>query len=322
MGISTARSIIVRDALERFPQLPARTIARYVLQQHGPDFDGDLEKVRDCIRYQTGRKGAKKPSQIVSRSAIKLPKTWRNIRTPYTLPPGLWLFLFDVHIPFHEPKPLEAAIKFGQQHKVDGIFLGGDAHDCQAVTFWPSAIRKNFDAEIEMMLDFLDFLENELPGTRKVWKPGNHEFRLPRYYQAKAPELIGLPMLAFDTVLGLESRGIEFLDYFQIVMAGKLPVLHGHEFRISRTVNPARGLFLKAKTWAMCGHCHSTSEHPAKDLKGTLLTTWSVGCLCDLSPDYNPFGNDWNWGFALVNVEKNGDFSVENRRILPNGKVV
>lgn len=32
--------------------------------------------------------------------------------------------------------------------------------------------------------------------------------------------------------------------------------------------------------------------------------------------------SNWNWGFALVNVEKNGDFEVENRRILPSGKVV
>jgi hypothetical protein len=125
-----------------------------------------------------------------------------------------------------------------------------------------------------------------------------------------------------ETILGLEYRDIEFLDYLQLVMAGKLPILHGHEVpNISRTVNPARGLFQHTKTWAMCSHCHTTSQHPAKDIYGTLLTTWSTGCLCDLSPDYNPFGNNWNWGFALVNVEKNGDFEVENKRILPSGKV-
>ena len=45
-----------------------------------------------------------------------------------------------------------------------------------------------------------------------------------------------------------------------VVMAGKLPILHGHEINhIDRAVNPARGLFLKAKSWAACSHCHSTS---------------------------------------------------------------
>jgi len=41
-----------------------------------------------------------------------------------------------------------------------------------------------------------------------------------------------------------------------------------------------------------------------------------------MHPDYAPYGTNWNWGFAIVNVEKNGNFEVVNRRILPNGKVV
>jgi hypothetical protein len=47
----------------------------------------------------------------------------------------------------------------------------------------------------------------------------------------------------------------------------------------------------------------------------------SVSGNCDLNPDYAPYGN-WNWGFALVDVEKNGNFTVENHRILPSGAVV
>ena len=87
-------------------------------------------------------------------------------------------------------------------------------------------------------------------------------------------------------------------------------------------LNPARGLFLKTKSWAMCGHSHTTSEHTERDIRGTILTTWSVGCLCDLSPDYHAFGNNWNWGVSIVETQANGDFQVDNRRILPNGSVV
>jgi hypothetical protein len=317
-----ARTEIIREAVRRFPTLPNRTLARYVLHNYGPIFDSNLEKIRSMIRYQTGSRGGNSRKNPLPHSPQPIPPTWRKTQTHYKLNPGLWLVLSDGHVPFHEPKPIESAVKFGQAEKVTGILFNGDMQDCASISYWPSGMKRDFDKEVELFIDFLDFIEHELPGTEKVYKPGNHEYRLPRLYQAKVPELIGLPLQAVDGVLGLDYRGIELLDYHQIVIAGKLPIIHGHEIRhIDRSVNPARGLFLRAKSWAACSHCHSTSEHTPKNIMGTLLTTWSFGCLCDLNPDYNPFGNDWNWGFALVNVEKNGDFEVVNRRILPNGKV-
>jgi hypothetical protein len=320
------KSDIIKDAIRRFEHLPSRTIARYLLHEYGPIFDGNLEKIRSAIRYHTGSHGDKDRKTVkerISHNPQPLPQTWRKTRTSYKLKPGLWAVFSDVHIPFHEPKPIEAAVRYAQAEKVNGIFFNGDIQDCAAVSYWPTGRKRDFDKEIELFIDFLDFIDNEFPDAMKVYKPGNHEYRLPRYYQAKAPELIGMTLQAFDTVLGLEHRGIEFLDYHQKVMAGKLPIFHGHEFpAIIRAVNPARGLYLRAKSWAACSHCHTTSENTEKNVNDTLLTTWSFGCLCDLSPDYSPFGNNWNWGVALINVEKNGDFEVVNKRILPNGKVV
>jgi len=312
---------IVRDAIRRFEHLPARTIARYIQHNYGPLFDGNYDKIRDSVRYHIGKKEhAPNPIPINP----KMPRTWREERTLYKLPPGTWLVCADLHVPFHEPKPIESMIKYAQAESIDGILYNGDLQDCASVSFWPATRKRDFDKEIEVLIDFLDFMEKELPAEKVVYKPGNHEYRLPRYYYAKAPELIGLPMItAVDSVLGLEYRGIEYLDYRQLVMAGKLPILHGHEVQsISRTVNPARGLFLKTKSWSMCAHCHRTSEHTDNNIMDTLLTTWSIGCLCDLHPDYAPYGTNWNWGFAIVNVEKNGNFEVANRRILPNGEVV
>jgi hypothetical protein len=322
----TEKQQIVIEAIQRFPQLPSRTIARYILFNHGDLFDNNLEKIRCSVRSRLGTHGDKNRqnvTNIIPRLApVVMPQTWRKPREPFILNPGLWLCLFDVHIPFHEPKALEAALAYGKKHKVTGIILGGDAQDCAAISFWQSSRKRDFDKEVELFIDFLDLLDQEFPKAEKVYKPGNHEYRLPRYYQIKAPELIGLPLAAMDTILGLEHRGIEFLDYKQIIMAGKLPILHGDELpMIARSVNPARGLFLRTKSWSMCGHCHTTSQHNAKNIQGVQLTTWSVGCLCDLQPDYNVYGNDWNWGFAIVNVEKDGSFEVDNRRILPSGKV-
>ena len=310
---------IAKKAVDRYQGYPSRTISRIILHQNGEYFDGDLEKIRNLVRYYLGKRGIKSRHNL--KEKVEIPRTLRNKRTPFHLNPGLWLLLYDLHIPFHEPKPIESAIQFGKDQKVTGILFPGDLQDCAAVSHWQSTSPRKFDKELEMFIDFLDFFESEFPTEEKVWLPGNHEYRLDRYYQSKAPELIGTPLIAFDHILALEQRNIQRLEYQQIVMAGKLPIIHGHEFKMSTAVNPARGLLLKAKTWAICGHYHKTSEQPGKDLRGTLLTTWSVGCLCDLSPDYSPYGNDWNWGFAIVNVEKNGSFEVRNLRILPNGKV-
>jgi len=318
---------IIKNALRRFGHLPKRTIARFVLHTYGEYFDGDLEGIRYLIRYYTGKTGKPLLDGLKDKSFLNLkhdvlPQTWRKKRVPYKLNEGVWLVLSDAHIPFHEQLPLEAAVEYGQAEKVTGILLNGDWQDCAAVSYW-KVEHRNFHREIEAVIDSLDWLRQKFPTQEIVYKPGNHEYRLPRYYLSNAPQLIETPLAAMETVLGFEQRNIEYLDYHQIVMAGKLPVIHGHEVQsLSKTVNPARGLFLRAKTWAACSHCHQTSQHTTKDINGQIISTWSFGCLCDLSPDYNAIGNDWNWGFALISVEKNGHFEVQNLRILPSGKVV
>jgi len=325
-NLTQQKAQIVKDAIRRFNHLPNRTIARHILHTYGPLFDNNLEAIRGRIRYYTGKGGDRKRSEAGDKSLFRdtpklFPQTWRKIRTPYVLQPGLWLVLSDAHIPFHEPVPLRSAVDYGKVQGATGILLNGDWQDCAALSYWPT-VKRRFHEEVGLVIDSLDWLRGEFPKAKIVYKPGNHEYRLPRYFLEHAPDLIESPLAAMESVIGFEERKIDFLDYHQMVMAGDLPILHGHELQnLARTVNPARGLFLRAKTFAACSHCHSTSEHSTRDINGQLLTTWSFGCLCDLSPDYNPFGNDWNWGFGLIEVRDKGDFEVQNLRILPNGKV-
>ena len=322
------RDPIIVDALRRFPNLGNRTIARYIIDTVGDKYNNDLEKVRSKIRQLRGANGSEariksqNSQEFWGQGKAEMPVTWRKTRTPYQLGAGLWLFLADVHVPFHEPKAVEAAMAFGKKNKVSGVFINGDFMDCAAASFWATK-RRDFNKEVEASLDLLDLLRGEFKGKPIVYKPGNHEYRLPAYFVSHAPDLAASPLACMETVMGFEERNIEFLDYHQLVFAGDLPVLHGHEVRnINRAVNPARGLFLRTKTFSLCGHCHSTSEHSPRNILGKLLTTWSIGCLCDLSPDYCPYGNDWNHGVAIVSVEKNGNFEVEYRRILESGRVV
>jgi hypothetical protein len=76
---------------------------------------------------------------------------------------------------------------------------------------------------------------------------------------------------------------------------------------------------MRAKASSAVGHHHQTSEHTEKDLNGNIVTTWSIGSLCGLSPEYMPY-NKWNHGFATIETDMNGDYDFRNLRII-NGKV-
>ena len=49
-------------------------------------------------------------------------------------------------------------------------------------------------------------------------------------------------------------------------------------------------------------------------MDGEYNGAFSVGCLCNLSPEYLPY-NEWVHGFAIVTMKPNGNFSVENLTI-------
>jgi glycogen debranching enzyme len=80
------------------------------------------------------------------------------------------------------------------------------------------------------------------------------------------------------------------------------------------SVNVARGLFLKTKANAMCGHHHQTAEHTERDVNGKVITCWGVGCLSELSPDYNPYSK-YNHGFCIITRGNGKEFHVKNYRI-------
>ncbi len=182
---------------------------------------------------------------------------------------------------------------------------------------------RNYPSECGVVEESLSWLRSAFPKARIIYKKGNHEERLEKYLWLKAPELWGLPQLMMDQILHLEKYGVELIGDQRIIMCGKLPVLHGHEFRsgISAPVNPARGLYLRLAHTALIGHLHRSSTHAEPDLFGSETVCWSQGCLCDVHPPYSRVGNKWNVGFATVDVFKDGKFDLRNFKIAKGGEV-
>ena len=238
------------------------------------------------------------------------------------------LGLYDIHIPHHDPAAVRTAIAHGKKLGVDCVIIGGDLCDFYAISAWErDPRRRNLGDEVESCKLFLEHLRSVFPKAQIVLQEGNHEERLWRYVWARCPELAtvrggnGAEMMNLSTVLDLEEYGVRLVADKRPILAGEhLYLLHGHEFRamFNNPVNPARGLYLRAKANAICGHLHQTSNHTEMGLE-KVVSCWSVGCLCDLHPNYMPL-NKHNNGLCIV--ELNGDaWRVENLKII-NGNVV
>lgn len=228
------------------------------------------------------------------------------------------LVMSDLHIPYHSVGAIGEAIAFGKDKKANLILLNGDMADFFSLSFWEKDPRKrNLAKEVEAGRQFLEHIREQFPKAKIIFKEGNHEERWERYLEAKAPDLLGLPEFTWQSVYGLDKWKIQHIGERRPIQLGKLIVIHGHEYRfnISNPVNPARGLFLRGKTHALCGHFHQSSQHAEKRLDDKVISTWSSGCLCDLHPDYAPI-NNWNHGFSFIDINSTGNFEVSNLRII------
>ena len=201
--------------------------------------------------------------------------------------------------------------------------MNGDILDFYQVSrFTKEGGAMSIKEERDMFFELIGWIKSNF-DVPIYFKAGNHEERLAKYINDKAPDLAQLPELTLSGFLKLDDLGVQFVDGRQKAMIGKLIVVHGHEFgeSIFSPVNPARGLFLRAKSSTLAGHNHQTSEHHENNLKNDSMACFSTGCLCQLTPNYRPFAyTKWNHGFAIVEIDSDDTFEVSNYRII-DGKV-
>lgn len=323
--------------MAKFPDLPTLTLAKKLIADF-PELYNSVESARGAVRYYRGSKGKRnreirnitdfEPAKHATAMGIPnpffLPESDEPEWEPYVIPPSVTrlLVLSDVHIPYHNIEAVTLALQYGKDKGVNGIMLNGDILDFYGLSSFEKDPRKRrFSEELEMGRQFLRILRKEFDGVPIYYKLGNHEDRYERYLRIKAPELLDVSEFRLDILLKFGELGIELIDDMRIVHFGRLNIMHGHEFgrSVFSPVNPARGAYMRAKENCIIGHHHQTSSHAEPTMNGKVINTWSTGCLCELHPTYMPI-NKWNRGFAYVEREPDGDFTVHNHTII-NGKV-
>lgn len=310
-------------------EMPTLKLARIMYKKESLSFK-DVEDCRDSLRGIEGKKkdaGYRETHIFPERpkNPYNLPESYQEKREPLRLPTTCnnILLISDLHIPYHDIDAVTIALEYGVEHKVNTIVINGDLIDLHKISRFQSDPKKrSIKQEFDATKQFLRVLRQLFPNVEIYWIKGNHCSRMEKYLLQKAQEIWDDPYFHLEERLRLNEERIHLIDDKVLVKAGKLNITHGHHvFKgIFTPVSPARGAWMKAKENIIVGHLHRSSFHPEVDINGQVTAAWSLGCLCELRPDYSPLISNSQHGFAHVLVNKDGSFSVKNYIII-DGKL-
>lgn len=322
----TQRGVIVKKYLAKHIEMPSLTLAK-LLHNDYPALWSTPEDARTIVRYYRGATGNSARKNIdkslpflgTGKVAGFIPEQSQDYEPVIIKGARRIGVISDLHIPNHRNTPIQLAIDKFKEINIDTLIINGDLldntpftkHDCKPPNI--SDVKKWFD----MTERFLEYLRDTFPKARIIWTEGNHDHWYVKWMYRHAAILSDDAYYSLTERLHLADYKIEFIDEKKYIMLGKLSVAHGHHIvkGLFMPVNGARGVYLRAKVSCMIGHVHAESSHTQTDLRGDIVTCWSTGCLCTLTPDYQPMGGNANHGFATVAVNADGDFSVSNYRI-------
>jgi predicted phosphodiesterase len=323
---------LAKKYLTEYPDLPTNTIAR-MLHKDNPEVFNGIDHARKTLRYyrlacgeaNRARIGDRRFEREISHSnynPFQLPESDEKEFEPFVIE-GFkrLLVLNDIHTPYHSVEALTIALEFAAKEEIDCILLNGDIIDFHQLSHFEKDPRnRHFDQELISLNQLFESLILAF-GVPIFYKLGNHEERYISYMRVKAPELLSIKLFSFENVINAEDYGITVIKDKRTVRFGKLNILHGHELKggLIPPVNPARGVYLRTTDNTLVGHFHNQSSHSENTLSGRHISCWSNGCLCDLHPEWMP-NNRWNHGFAIVDLFDEGNFSVNNYKII-KGKV-
>jgi len=313
------------------PDHPARGLARMLVEESNGALT--IEQARKRINRQFGQNGNHNRRSTKAVAA----REPRLAGVNYTLPPSIarpWSpyrlevtgrvgILSDCHVPYHADIAVRAAVDHLGETGIDALVLNGDMADFYTISRWTKDPKqRDFSGELEAVRDFVGWIRETFPKIPIIYKAGNHEERWQHYIWQHAPELSKERRMSLQAWLDLDKHDIDLVEDQRPILAGKLPILHGHELPkgVSAPVNPARGAFMRTLSTVLVGHSHRSSGHAESDMWHHETFCWSTGCLCDMTPEYARI-NRWNWGFAVATVHDGGEFDVENLRITADGKV-
>jgi len=322
------RAALAKEMLNKFPAMSTRHAARKLLEEYPLLFD-NYEQARSCVKYYRAEGGERKRLKLAEGSRVKvdkrhsynIPRQRYRQRKVHRLPADIKdvVILSDIHFPNHDAEALTIACEYLARVQPGAIVLNGDILDNTPFTkFRKPPTAKFARGMFDMALGWLDALRKNHPDAIIWWVEGNHDRWYKNWLIDHCEQVFDDPYYQLEARMQLERLGIKYVDEFDMVMAGKLPILHGHTVvkGVFAPVNSARGAWLKTKHTCIIGHTHQVSQHTERNLAGDVIKIWSQGCLCTVRPEYDPHNTRHSHGFAHVKKEPTGKFIVHNYEII------
>lgn len=209
------------------------------------------------------------------------------------------LILSDPHRPYHDQRAWDLVIKVGESFKPDVLVVNGDLADFYSVSSHSKDPRRTqqLDVEVKDVNFALDELD-ALGATDKRFIAGNHEDRLTRYLQDKAPELFTL--LDIPDLFKLRQRGWAYTPYKQDTKIGKLHATHDVGSAGRYSTYKALDMYQHS---VITGHTHRLSYIVEGNVVGEHKLSASFGWLGDVEKiDYMHRAKamkDWALGFGV-----------------------
>ena len=203
---------------KEMPDVPSRTLAKRL----ATEFKCSVEKARCHVRVVRGAMGQKHREQATTQYKKthgkagwkpSMPPSQAEPWEPFKLQGKKIASLSDIHVPYHDERALESAVKECKRRRADTILLNGDALDFYTISRWLKDPRKrDFKAELEASKQLLEWLRSLFPKAAIVFKVGNHEDRWEHYLWNHAPEICDMPHVQLPTILELERLNIDYVD--------------------------------------------------------------------------------------------------------------
>jgi predicted phosphodiesterase len=327
---------IILEYLEKFPNSPSKTLATKIYSEHGGYFE-KFDNVYTRVRYYRGQMGSyhrkrlnnkefqKELKTKVMQNFVSLPTSLSEKRGTFTFPTGCKKLgiIGDLHIPYHDEDAIETACDKMEAEEVDSILINGDLLDFYQLSFHEKDPRKvHFKNEIESGKQFFEYIRSRFPGIPIYFIPGNHENRFERYLRIKASELLDMDEFRLDVILHVAEYKIEYLPFRTKVIFGDFLIEHGDKIPGAGGVVPARTALMRLKTNCIINHFHKSSQSSQRVYgigEPTTIIGYSIGCLCELAPDYMEI-NEWNHGFAILtkvdNLVSVNNYKIEGNTII------
>ena len=236
------------------------------------------------------------------------------------------LIIPDTHAPFEDKKAFAVVMQVLEAFNPDTVAILGDFAD-----FYSVSDHDKDPKRVRSLIEEADYTHGLLKRIRKLapvaditYFQGNHEYRLDRYIQNRAPALDGIT--SWDKLLRLADLDIKTVTYKRSGKVGKIHTTHDVGNAGMNAHRDAAATFMGS---AMLGHTHRMAYEVVGRFDNVPYVAAMFGWLGDLGAiDYihRAKASKWVQGFGLAHIESSGITHLQavplvNYRCVVNGKL-